>query len=654
VHHGDNIMRTRAILTTVALLAADALVGSLAGQARLPPDAPAQDEPHAGKPKMATETPPAVTVPDSIETRLRTLRFTDGFRDDATVPKADGNLDFQRGVRAFVTPMPAASFSAMRKGIRSFGSDSGTVLIAECLSDSRSLVLTATTESVYAVAWLDLTTRPVVVAGPSNTAGTPANFTGQKTSWHGFDRFDFLMDEAALTLRPIMASPEEKTGIVGQVKGQVRCVVVVPKKAAPGKPWSWRGRYFDHEPQAEIELLKRGFHIGFIQSDPGKQWDAWYSFLTEKHGLSKTPAFIGMSGGGRNAFTWATVNPDKVACIYADNPLITRASLMKLGELAQRDVPLLHICGSLDPLLGDHTLPVESIYQQLGGRISVMIKDGAGHHPHSLRDPTLIADFIGRSLKPASGASPAIAAKKFTKSSFYGVENYYSDFPKEGMYITCRGPLFSDSYARYEFQPDSTTGTVAVIAPKIAAPGKPWVFRADFVTRDAVVDLALLHQGFHIVTGPGPTDTNGTDLQRWNTVYKYLIRKGFSAKPCMEGAGRAAGQAYAWAIANPDKVSCIYAENPVLRSNMSKRQPLDNLAPLAKAGVHLLHVCGSLDPWLKSQTRVVEKRYQQLGGRIAVIIKDGEGHYPLAPKEVPPVVDFILKRVAAAARPSSE
>jgi hypothetical protein len=87
---------------------------------------------------------------------------------------------------------------------------------------------------------------------------------------------------------------------------------------------------------------------------------------------------------------------------------------------------------------------------------------------------------------------------------------------------------------------------------------------------------------------------------------------------------------------------------------MSKTQPLDNLAPLANAGVQLLHVCGSLDPWLKSQTRVVEKRYPELGGRITIIIKEGEGHYPLAPKELQPVVDFIIKRVSAAGSSSIE
>jgi hypothetical protein len=76
---------------------------------------------------------------------------------------------------------------------------------------------------------------------------------------------------------------------------------------------------------------------------------------------------------------------------------------------------------------------------------------------------------------------------------------------------------------------------------------------------------------------------------------------------------------------------------------MAKTQPIDTLAPLAKAGIPVLHVCGSLDPWLKDNTLVVQKRYKALGGKITVIIKDGEGHYPLAPKNTAQVVDFIIK-----------
>jgi pimeloyl-ACP methyl ester carboxylesterase len=133
--------------------------------------------------------------------------------------------------------------------------------------------------------------------------------------------------------------------------------------------------------------------------------------------------------------------------------------------------------------------------------------------------------------------------------------------------------------------------------------------------------------------------------EQWNAVYKHLTDHGLSKKVVMEGAGGAAGEAYAWAIENPDKVFCIYGVNPVLRSNMSKTQPLDNLAPLAKAGVPILHVCGSLDPWLNDHTRVAEKRYKELDGRITVVVKEGEGHYPLAPKDRKPVVEFITKSV---------
>ena len=275
----------------------------------------------------------------------------------------------------------------------------------------------------------------------------------------------------------------------------------------------------------------------------------------------------------------------------------------------------------------------------------MIIKDGTGHHPHSLRDPTLIADFFARSLEPAEPA-PAFVGQNFTKSSFYRVENSYSEFPTEEMYVTCRGAWFADTYDRYEFKPDSTTGNVTVIVPKAAASGSPWVLRADLVLRDSFVDLALLQKGFHIFTGPRPRDPAKTVFQEWQTLYEHLVEHGFSGKPVMEGIGAAAGEAYGWAIENPDKVSCIYGENPVLRNYTSQTQLLDNMVPLAQAGVPLLHVCGSLDPWLETQTRVAQKRYQELGGRITVMLQEGEGHYPLAPKNPQPVVNFIVKSVA--------
>lgn len=484
-------------------------------------------------------------------------------------------------------------------------------------------------------------------AEPASAADVAASvaFTGEKTSWHGFDRYDFMMDEQTLTITPIKAQDDEKDGIRHNVQGQRRCVIVVPKAAAPGNPWSWRGCYWDHQPQTEVELLKRGFHIAYVESSatlkPGPTWEAWYDFLTAKHGLSPKPAFVGMSRGGEYAYTWSTTHPDKVACIYADNPGGNPEILMKLGELATRDVPVLHVCGSIDPILGKFTLTMENIYQQFGGRITVMIKEGRGHHPHSLRDPKPIADWMEQNAKPVEVAKPAFVGVKFTRTSFYSLTNWYRDFPKEGTYIACRGPGFTECYDRYAFDLPGVEGALNVIAPKTPAPGTPWVFRADYLTHDAAVDLALLAKGFHIVTGPVPYNADGPQIAHWNTVYEHLVKNGFSSKPVMEGNGGAAGEAYAWAIANPDKVSCIYAVNAVMHSTLAKTQPLDNLTALAKAGVPLLHVSGSLDPWLAANTRVVEKRYEELGGKITIIINEGEGHYPLAPKDTKPVVDFI-------------
>jgi len=146
------------------------------------------------------------------------------------------------------------------------------------------------------------------------------------------------MDETNLTIKPYKVAPDEKNAVKAQVKGQRRCVVVVPKAAASGNPWSWQGCYWDHEPQAEVELLKRGFHIAFAAPDAGAQgkvWDMWYKFLTDKHGLAKKAAFIGMSKGGVNEFNWGVVNPDKVACIYADNTALYDEDFSKSSGAGQ-------------------------------------------------------------------------------------------------------------------------------------------------------------------------------------------------------------------------------------------------------------------------------------------------------------------------------
>ncbi len=277
--------------------------------------------------------------------------------------------------------------------------------------------------------------------------------------------------------------------------------------AAPGNPWSWRGCYWDHEPQAEVELLSRGFHIAFIMPDPGKPWDAWYAFLTEKHGLSKKPAFIGMSRGGVNEYDWTTVNPDKVSCIYADNPAIRPEAFDEArGAGQERRAPAEHLRQSRFSPRNGIRWQSRTRYHQLGGRITVMIKEGAAHHPHSLRNPRPIADWIVEHVQPASSTQPDFVDETFTKSYYYGFESSYRELKEEQTYATCRGPGFTECYDRYDATTRSPWGVtgMTIVVPKTAAPGKPWVFRADRIDRETgVVDLGPAGQGFSHRGGPG-------------------------------------------------------------------------------------------------------------------------------------------------------
>jgi len=58
--------------------------------------------------------------------------------------------------------------------------------------------------------------------------------------------------------------------------------------------------------------------------------------------------------------------------------------------------------------------------------------------------------------------------------------------------------------------------------------------------------------------------------------------------------------------------------------------------------VPLLHVCDKRDPWFNDQTKVVERRYNELGGQITVVINEDDARCPLASADQSRVLDFIV------------
>ena len=162
----EGIKRRDILLSGSALLATSALSG--AGLEWGTNTVQAQT---AKKFKMTTNIPASITTPDTVQTRLGTLKFFDGFPDDKTTQLVYDNLDFMRGVQTFLRGVPGASIQAFVPAAKQFGGVNGNVMIFEDLMDSKALWLTPNNSSVYFLTWLDTTNGPIVMETPPNVLG---------------------------------------------------------------------------------------------------------------------------------------------------------------------------------------------------------------------------------------------------------------------------------------------------------------------------------------------------------------------------------------------------------------------------------------------------------------------------------------------------
>ena len=121
--------------------------------------------------KMTTDIPASIPIADEVETRLGTLRFTDGYPDEATAQLVYDQMDFQRAVESMMMTMPGASLHGFRKGLREWGPDNVTACIWEKRMDSKVILLTPNTTVVYVFMWLDTKDGPLVLETPANVLG---------------------------------------------------------------------------------------------------------------------------------------------------------------------------------------------------------------------------------------------------------------------------------------------------------------------------------------------------------------------------------------------------------------------------------------------------------------------------------------------------
>ena len=101
---------------------------------------------NAPPPKYSADVPSDITTPDSVETRIGTLRFNNGVPDQRTIQMVYDEIDFARGIETFLTGMSATSVYALCEGLDRRNQGIG---ITEDLMDARSLFLTPNTTTVY-------------------------------------------------------------------------------------------------------------------------------------------------------------------------------------------------------------------------------------------------------------------------------------------------------------------------------------------------------------------------------------------------------------------------------------------------------------------------------------------------------------------------
>ena len=127
----------------------------------------------APKMKMTTPIPESISTPDKVETSIGTLEFFDGVPTHETVETAYDFLDKAHGMKLFLSTLPSMSVYQLREGQRSAGAEnSNQICIFDNLMDSKSLVLTGNTSTMYALGFLDLKKDgPTVIELPPGMLG---------------------------------------------------------------------------------------------------------------------------------------------------------------------------------------------------------------------------------------------------------------------------------------------------------------------------------------------------------------------------------------------------------------------------------------------------------------------------------------------------
>ena len=205
-----------------------------------------------------------------------------------------------------------------------------------------------------------------------------------------------------------------------------------------------------------------------------------------------------------------------------------------------------------------------------------------------------------------------------------------------------------------------TAGRIAFVLPAKANPAakaKPWVWYAPTLPGlpgreeqwmfDQFLDAGIAIAGIDV----GESYGSPAGRKLFTAFYAEMTgARGYSAKPVLLGRSRGGLMTLSWAAENPDKVAAFAGIYPVvnvasypgvakaaeayemkpeeLQAHLTEHNPIDRLAPLARAGVPLFAIHGDVDTVvpLEANSGLVKERYAALGGSMQLIVPARQGH----------------------------
>ena len=110
---------------------------------------------------------------ETVKTRVGNFEFKNGYPTPKAANALLELLTLNRGVEVFLTQIPAVSVFAEHRGLGEFGAKrSNQIVIWETLMDAETILLTANTETVYALGHMSLKSDgPTVVEAPPKMLG---------------------------------------------------------------------------------------------------------------------------------------------------------------------------------------------------------------------------------------------------------------------------------------------------------------------------------------------------------------------------------------------------------------------------------------------------------------------------------------------------